>query len=258
MFHLLTNFIGMFDFQKTLQLFSFEMKHLELCFVATLLALIIISWLGYYGMGKLFPSKNEQKAEDPENKVDESKIPLSVNYHLTRKCNYECKFCFHQAKTSSHLPIEEAKKGLKMLVEAGMRKINFAGGEPFIVERGRYLGELVRFCKKDLSMESVTIVSNGSLIKESWFEEFGKYLDILAISCDSDDPDTLWKIGRYAKRTDHLNQLRFIHDMCEKYDVMFKINTVVCSVNWRENLSDLIETLDPVRWKVFQCLLIEG
>ena len=55
-----------------------------------------------------------------------------------------------------------------------------------------------------------------------------------------------------------MNQLRFIHDMCEKYDIMFKINTVVCSVNWQEDLSDMIETLDPVRWKVFQCLLIEG
>jgi hypothetical protein len=58
---------------------------------------------------------------------DESQIPLSVNYHFTRKCNYECKFCFHQAKTSYHLPIEEAKKGIKMLVDAGMKKINFSG-----------------------------------------------------------------------------------------------------------------------------------
>ena len=59
--------------------------------------------------------------------VDEANIPLSVNYHFTRKCNYECKFCFHQAKTSYHLPIEEAKRGIVMLVEAGMKKINFSG-----------------------------------------------------------------------------------------------------------------------------------
>ena len=58
---------------------------------------------------------------------DESQVPLSVNYHLTRKCNYECKFCFHQAKTSYHLPIEEAKRGIRMLVDAGMKKINFSG-----------------------------------------------------------------------------------------------------------------------------------
>ena len=45
--------------------------------------------------------------------------PLSVNYHFTRQCNYQCGFCFHTAKTSFVLPIDEAKRGLKMLCEAG-------------------------------------------------------------------------------------------------------------------------------------------
>ncbi len=46
--------------------------------------------------------------------------PLSVNYHFTRQCNYSCGFCFHTAKTSFVLPIQEAKRGLKMLKDAGM------------------------------------------------------------------------------------------------------------------------------------------
>jgi radical S-adenosyl methionine domain-containing protein 2 len=45
--------------------------------------------------------------------------PRSVNYHLTRQCNYQCGFCFHTAKTSFVLPIDEAQKGLKMLKDAG-------------------------------------------------------------------------------------------------------------------------------------------
>ena len=52
--------------------------------------------------------------------------------------------------------------------------MNFSGGEPFLPDRGRYLGEMVRFCKQDLRMPSVSIVSNGSLIKEKWFREYGK------------------------------------------------------------------------------------
>lgn len=46
-------------------------------------------------------------------------IPRSVNYHFTRQCNYKCGFCFHTAKNSFVLPIEDAKRGLKMLKEAG-------------------------------------------------------------------------------------------------------------------------------------------
>lgn len=46
-------------------------------------------------------------------------IPRSVNYHFTRKCNYECGFCFHTAKTSFMLDLNDAKRGLKMLKNAG-------------------------------------------------------------------------------------------------------------------------------------------
>ena len=48
-----------------------------------------------------------------------------------------------------------------------MKKINFSGGEPFF--KDKLLGQLVEFCKAELKLESVTIVSNGSLIKEEWF-----------------------------------------------------------------------------------------
>lgn len=56
----------------------------------------------------------------------------------------------------------------------GMEKINFSGGEPFLQDRGEYLGELVRFCKEDLGLPSVSIVSNGSLIRERWFVKYGE------------------------------------------------------------------------------------
>ncbi len=52
--------------------------------------------------------------------------------------------------------------------------MNFSGGEPFIHKRGKYLGELVKYCKKDLQLPSVSIVSNGSLVTEKWFQEYGE------------------------------------------------------------------------------------
>lgn len=58
----------------------------------------------------------------------------------------------------------------------GMEKINFSGGEPFIHDRGEYLGKLVRFCKEELQLPSVSIVSNGSLIRERWFKSYGEHL----------------------------------------------------------------------------------
>ena len=184
--------------------------------------------------------------------------PSSVNYHFTRQCNYKCGFCFHTAKTSFVLPLDEAKSGLKLLKEAGMEKVNFSGGEPFITEKGRYVGELARYCKESLGLPSVSIVSNGSLITEEWFEEYGKYLDILAISCDSFNEATNIEIGRRQGNTHHVNSVLRIKQWCHSYKVAFKINTVVNTFNWEEDMTEEILDANPVRWKVFQCLLIEG
>lgn len=61
------------------------------------------------------------RGESPgEGEVEQTAtVPTSVNYHFTRKCNYKCGFCFHTAKTSFVLPLEEAKRGLKLLKESG-------------------------------------------------------------------------------------------------------------------------------------------
>lgn len=185
-------------------------------------------------------------------------LPLSVNYHFTRLCNYSCGFCFHTAKTSFMLDLEVAKIGLKLLKDAGMEKINFSGGEPFMPKRGYHLGEMVKFCKKDLNINSVTIVSNGSLITECWFKKFGNYLDILAISCDSFDEEINKAIGRGQGKKEHLKQLFKIREWCKDYNVLFKINSVINTFNYNEDMTEFIQELDPIRWKVFQCLLING
>ncbi|KAL8726075.1 MAG: hypothetical protein Q9166_006954 [cf. Caloplaca sp. 2 TL-2023] len=182
------------------------------------------------------------------------KEPISVNYHFTRRCNYECGFCFHTAKTSDMLPIDEAKRGLKLLVEAGMRKINFAGGEPFLYPA--FLGELVRYCKEDLQMESTTVVTNGSLVKEKWFQQYAKYLDIMAVSCDSFNENTNKMIGR--GKGYHLDTFVKLSELCRKYNVMFKVNTVVCRYNINEDMNAMIEQVAPMRWKCFQVLIVPG
>lgn len=188
-------------------------------------------------------------------------VPLSVNYHFTRRCNYSCGFCFHTAKTSFVLPLDEAKRGLAMLAEADMRKLNFSGGEPFIKDGGRYMGELIRYCKTDLRWAdiSVSIVSNGSLIRETWMRRYGELVDILAVSCDSFDADTNRTIGRrQGAHTDHVAKLYEVREWCARYKIAFKINTVVNVYNVNEDFAEHIGRLRPVRWKVFQCLLLEG
>ena len=115
-------------------------------------------------------------------------IPISVNFHYTRVCNFKCGFCFHTQKTDYHLPIEDAINGLKMLKESGTKKINIAGGEPFSYPN--YLGELVKQCKENIKIEKISIVTNGSLVKKDFFKKYGKYVDVFGVSVDSFDKET--------------------------------------------------------------------
>ncbi|XP_009997543.1 PREDICTED: radical S-adenosyl methionine domain-containing protein 2 [Chaetura pelagica] len=142
--------------------------------------------------------------------------------------------------------------------EAGMEKINFSGGEPFLQDRGEFVGKLVQFCKQELKLPSVSIVSNGSLIKERWFKKYGEYLDILAISCDSFNEDVNVLIGRGQGKKNHVENLHKLRQWCRDYAVAFKINSVINRFNVEEDMNEQIKALNPVRWKVFQCLLIEG
>ena len=181
------------------------------------------------------------------------KIPISVSYHFSRKCNYECGFCFHTAKTSHVMNLELAKKGLFKLKEAGMKKINFAGGEPFLYPD--FLGQLVKYSKETLKLESVSIISNGSLIKENWFKKYSAYLDILAISCDSTVEEVNVKIGRGSGQ--HIEKLIQVRKMCYEYNIKFKLNTVVCKYNYNEDMNEFIARLEPFRWKCFQVLIVK-
>ena len=206
--------------------------------------ILSVIWSFIFTVMKLF-KKQQSKCE-------------SVNFHFSRECNYRCKFCFHTNKTTTILSLDQAKRGLRLLKEAGMKKINFAGGEPFLHKD--YLNELIKYCKIDLKVESVSIISNGSLIDEEWFQQISQYVDILGISCDSFNRENLQKMGRvdFRKGHDHLSNIKKIAFWCRSYKVPLKINTVVTSVNCEEDMNAEINELHPFRWKVFQCLLIEG
>jgi sulfatase maturation enzyme AslB (radical SAM superfamily) len=173
--------------------------------VAVSIVITLITIVGVFVRHTLLEDQQYADEDDggsisdlPEKNFDTAKpskrVPVSVNFHFTRVCNYACGFCFHTAKTSHLTPLEDAKRGLKMLADKGMKKLNLSGGEPFTQEK--YVGEICKFSKEVLNLESVSIVSNGSKIKKRFFVEYGKFVDILAISVDSFDEETNIKIGR--------------------------------------------------------------
>ena len=183
----------------------------------------------------------------------------AINFHFTRICNYECKFCFHTKKSNKMITIVEQFEIIKLLRNAGAEKINFAGGEPFLFPD--LLGKLVNESKR-VGYESVSIISNGSKITRNWMDNYGKALDILGISCDSVSPQVNFDHGRRvagsSRPRDETIIVKNCAELAQKFSIKFKINTVVTSKNVEETMSNFINEINPIRWKIFQVLDIEG
>ncbi|KAF8435485.1 radical SAM enzyme [Boletus edulis BED1] len=185
-------------------------------------------------------------------------VPVSVNWFPHRVCNYRCDFCFHTSTNDYILPLDEGKRALRLLADAGMKKLNISGGEPFL--QPAYLGEVFKFCKEELHIESCSVVCNGSKVTEKWLDTYGEYLDLIAISCDSFDVETNLKQGRAENGTSttHINKVFKVAQWSKARGIKVKINTVVTINNWEEDMNDQIQEIDPVRWKVFQVLLLDS
>lgn len=199
---------------------------------------------------------------EPLHVVDRGDIAhklISVNYHLTNACNYQCRFCFARFPQSHEiLSLKKAKKLVTQLSRHGTEKITFVGGEPLLYPR---LGDLLTFTKK-LGITTM-IVTNGSLVNKSFLERYGSYIDWIGFSIESSIERVEEKLGRRLKgrikgKINHVQNIRFLVPLARKFNIKIKINTVVTTLNWHEDMRWLIKELNPQRWKVFQVLKIRG
>lgn len=134
-----------------------------------------------------------------------------------------------------------------------MRKINFAGGEPFLYPKR--LGWLCRYCKRVLALECVSTITNGTKVTKAWLDKHGTFVDIIGVSRDSFDETTNDPIGRGIG--ENAQQLFRIRDWCGRLKIKFKLNTVVCKLNWQEDMESIIQELQLFRWKCSQVLFLE-
>jgi len=175
----------------------------------------------------------------------------SVNWHITNRCNYACRFCFAQNLGKHEVSFEEGQKILEKLSHSGIEKINFAGGEPLLHSR------LPDYCKiaKNLGM-TVSITTNGSRLDCNMVSRLSGDVDWIALSVDSclDTVEAEMGRGRGEHVTNALNAAFLIHEA----GIRLKVNTTVTSLTWQENMRPLIRMMAPDRWKVMQMLVIDG
>lgn len=185
----------------------------------------------------------------------------AANFHLWKYCNYKCKYCFATFddeptayRGKSFLSEKEMLYVIEELAAHGISKITFAGGEPLLC---KWLPHLISHAKH-LGLTTM-VVSNGYLLSERWLSQVAGDLDWFTLSIDSVTPAHQIEIGRTDGRRlltaeEYLERTALI----KGHGIRVKLNTVVCSINKDDNISDFVLNMKPERWKVFQALKVIG
>ena len=225
------------------------------------------------------------------NKPVDKEMPLVINWHILEACNFGCRHCFaewHQGeercepvssrpsiriasadKVNVYKDPENTEKLLAALMKlpsivpppSGKRwserpRLSIAGGEPFLALKK---GHLERILEEAHSRGfDLSIISNGFLIPDEFIEKWASRLAVLGISLDSGSLATSRKIGRCTKKGEAISVER-IAQIREKYKMLnpkgaFKVNTVVNTLNWDEDMSKVIQRIGPDKWKILRIL----
>lgn len=192
------------------------------------------------------------------------RIPRSVNFHLTNECNDRCRFCYFtkQGHLASLPPTLEPTLSLggqlrlqSALVKAGIERITYAGGEPTL---SPHLEELVLQWHRlqDGDTPRAMIVTNGAALYAGRLARMRHALAAVKLSAESTNDAVEAALGRgYGG---HLPIIVDRADTLHRLGIRVDLNSVICRLNWKEDLTPLVRRVRPRFWKVFQMLPVPG
>lgn len=193
-------------------------------------------------------------------------LPVTVNYHLNKNCNFRCKGCYAVFNDEpSARGVMLSRERMFRIVEAvaaaplpegtTVRKLTFAGGEPTLCP---WLPELIDHAK-DLGLVTM-LVTNGSRCSSDYLRRVSASLDWLTLSVDSLVPATNLAIGRHDAKGQPISRNAYARVLADAaaLGLRTKVNTVVSSRNHHEDMSGFIAGSGIDRWKVLQVMAVDG
>ena len=143
---------------------------------------------------------------------------------ITRDCNLRCVHCYNEAENNTReiMPFDDYVFIIEELVNLGVKKIQFIGGEPF------YYSQLL---KKMLEyaigkFEFIEIFTNGTLIQDNWYEFLSQnkiHIALSMYSTYSTEHDKVTGIvGSWEKAQITLSKLRSYKIPCRVCSVLMK------------------------------------
>lgn len=188
-------------------------------------------------------TSNEKKhytIEDP-NHVGE----VIISWIITHACQERCGYCISPKKRDELTTREEHFKVQNRLIETGLTKMRYIGGEPLLIPH-----------LPDLIIDAYTrgldtrLSTNGILLTEETFEKIKNHLNSIAFPFESASDELNEKI-RCTKchRETIVSRIKMVKEVG---NIGVLINTCVHkeNINYLEELGSLLNELDVDHWKL--------
>lgn len=146
------------------------------------------------------------------------KKPALCNYYLTYRCNARCSFCDIWERPSPYADVETIRQNLAALKRAGVRIIDFTGGEPLLHRR---IGDVLHMAKEAGFM--TTLTTNGMLYPKKAGELRG-LVDMLHFSLDSAYKDAHDRSRGVACFDLVMESIRVAGSLGERPDILFTVS----------------------------------
>lgn len=133
--------------------------------------------LSFINAGIITYDKQNSSSGDIETLLVNNEKIKSCYIELTQKCNLKCKHCYNADDNNlkHSLAFSDLIKIIDELVEYGIEKVQFIGGEPLLINKSILL-KLIDYASPRFS--SITIYTNGTLIDNEFAQELSRYSNV--------------------------------------------------------------------------------
>ena len=150
------------------------------------------------------------------------RLPYSVTFILTHRCNFQCDYCDIPAAAGEELTTAEFRRAIDELADAGLARASFSGGEALLRPDAI---ELIAHAKSRGLFTSLN--SNGWLIPKL-LPQLAPILDMLVVSLDGPEAShdlVRRRQGSYARVVETL-------DAARARSIAVATITVLSRANW--------------------------
>ena len=184
--------------------------------------------------------KRKYEIEDPNHKNE-----VIISWTITHGCQEKCAYCISPKKRKEITSKEEHFKIQRLLIQGGLTKMRYIGGEPLLVP---HLPELIVEAYE--SGLNTRLSTNGILLTENVFNKIKNHLDSIALPFESIN-DKLNESIRYTKC--HSKIISSKIDMIKEVEnIGILINTCVHkeNIDRLEELGEFLNKKGIDHWKL--------